>query len=72
MKQLSGLSEKKIKAIVREKKLSEAEILSLMQVEKNGRDRKMVQQMLAKEIQNAKRRHTLKQVQNGGILLPTV
>ena len=71
VQQLSGFSEREIKAIVRGKKLSEAEIMSLMQVEQNGRDRKMVRRMLSKEVQNAKRRRALKQAERG-ILLPTV
>ena len=69
---LSTLFEDTIKAIVKENPLTEEQAQSLVTKEENGRARKRVIDFLALQGRKAKRERNLKQIEEEGILLPTV
>ena len=69
---LATLFEDTIKAIVKENPLSEEQAQSLVTKEENGRARKRVIDFLALQGRKAKRKRNLKQIEEEGILLPTV
>ena len=69
---LATLAEKDIRLFIKENELSEKQAQRLIRQENDGRARKIVLKMLGAQVRKAERKRTLKQVQDEGILLPTV
>ena len=69
---LASLSEDTIKSIVKKNLLSEEQAHSLITKEKSGRGRKRVINFLALQARAAKQRRNVKQIEEEGILHPTV
>ena len=69
---LATLFEDTIKSIVKKNPLSEEQAQDLITKEQNGRARKRVIDFLALQARKAKRKRNLKQIEEEGILLPTV
>ena len=69
---LSIFHEDAIKSIIKKNPLSEEQAQSLITKEKNGRNRMRVINFLALQARTAKRSEILKQIQEEGIVLPTV
>ena len=69
---LATLSMDAIRSIIKKNPLSEEQAQNLITKEENGRARKLVISLLAREAHAAKRRRNLKQIHEEGIRLPTV
>ena len=69
---LTLLFEDTIRSIVKKSPLSEEHAQILIAKEKTGRGRKSVIRLLAKQARKSKRSRNLKQIQEVGLLLPTV
>ena len=69
---LATLSMDAIRSIIKKNPLSEEQAQDLITKEQNGRARKRVIDFLALQERKAKRKRNLKQIEEEGILLPTV
>ena len=69
---LTLLFEDAIRSIVKKNPLTEEHAQILIMKEKKGRGRKRVIQFLAAQARKSKQRRNLKQIQEVGLLLPTV